>query len=315
MTSHQQLLARTACSQFRLMVSGSAALPTSLFTKWAGISGHELLERYGMTEIGMALGNVKRDRCSVSRGFYFTQLYFHIQPIEGPRIPGHVGIPFPGVSVKIVNEQGVDITASTVDVSSSTNGEGSALIGELLVRGNQVSPGYFNRPAATQEAWTEPDQDPSGLKWFKTGDIATRIAYSGGGYSYKILGRASVDIIKSSGFKVSALDVEREILNHPRVAEVAVLGVPDDVYGERIGALIVLKEGDKAVVALAQDDTNHPHHPLFPPFTLSELQEWLSPRLAKYKSPSLLLIIDSLPKNALGKVNKVNNEERFHKYI
>ncbi len=108
MTSSQQRSATQSCSQFRLMVSGSAALPSSVFEEWARVSGHRLLERYGMTEIGMALGN----------------------PIDGPRIPGTVGYPFPGVSARIVNEKGNDVTCLQKS-------------GELQIKGPNVFSGYI----------------------------------------------------------------------------------------------------------------------------------------------------------------------------
>ncbi len=103
MSTNEQLVASQSCSQFRLMVSGSAALPSSVFQSWASVTGHSLLERYGMTEVGMALGN----------------------PMEGPRIMGTVGVPFPGVKVRIVDERGNDVTDSEES-------------GELQVKGSNV---------------------------------------------------------------------------------------------------------------------------------------------------------------------------------
>ncbi len=116
-------------SRLRLMVSGSAALPVSVLDRWATVTGHVLLERYGMTEVGMALGNTL-DR----------------------RVPGHVGVPFPGVEARLVDDTGADVA------------DGEA--GELLLRGPQLFAGYWNRPEATAEAFVD--------GWFRTGDIAVR---------------------------------------------------------------------------------------------------------------------------------------------
>jgi len=151
-------------ASLRLMVSGSAALPVSTLEQWREISGQVLLERYGMTELGMALGNTL-DR----------------------RVPGHVGWPFPGVEVRIVNEAGVDVVDGDV--------------GELLVRGTQVFNRYLNRPDATVESFVD--------GWFRTGDVAQQTPDG-----YRLLGRASVDIIKSGGEKVSALEIEEVFRTH-----------------------------------------------------------------------------------------------------
>ncbi|KAI0244153.1 hypothetical protein L0F63_000915 [Massospora cicadina] len=196
--------ATAACTQFRLMVSGSSALPGPLFQRWQAISGHTLLERYGMSEIGMGLTN----------------------PLEpGSRLEarltneGHVGMPFPTVEARIV-----------CDALESARGgaQREAQPGELQIRGPSLFKEYWNRPEATKEAFTEDG-------WFKTGDTAIRTS---DGF-FKILGRSSVDILKTNGYKVSALEVEKEILAHPEVLECAVVGVPDPQYGEKVTALLV----------------------------------------------------------------------------
>ncbi|KAJ3377468.1 hypothetical protein HDU84_008614 [Entophlyctis sp. JEL0112] len=228
--------------QFRLMVCGSAALPHSVFQKWEKISGTRLLERYGMTEIGMALGN----------------------PYDGDREAGKVGVPFPGVEVKIVDEIGQDLTGI----------EGAS--GELLVRGPQVFKEYWNYSGATKQAF---DSEC----WFKTGDIATVTPPNG---YFQILGRASVDIIKSGGFKLSALTIERAILEVPGVKDVAVVGVPDDMWGEKVGAMVVvgsdfehLEDSEKA----------------------ASLKVALKSRLAKYEVPSIWRFVTAIPRNAMLK--------------
>lgn len=180
-------------SNMRLMISGSAALPVSLNEKWKSLTGHILLERYGMTEFAMALSNP------------YT-------PMD-KRYPGYVGTPLPSVEVRMVDEHGTIVDPE------------SGLSGELQVRGPHLFQGYLNRPDVTEKEFAS---DGSGF--FKTGDI---VMYDKDKRSFKILGRASVDIIKNGGHKLSALEIERDLLEHPLIAELAVLGIPDDTWGER----------------------------------------------------------------------------------
>jgi malonyl-CoA/methylmalonyl-CoA synthetase len=224
------------CRRLRLMVSGSAALPVALLDAWRSLSGHTLLERYGMTEIGMGLGN----------------------PLHGERVAGSVGVPFPGVAVRLVGEDGTVL--------------GDDAPGEIQVRGPNVFQEYWRRPDATVAAFT-----PDG--WFKTGDIAVRQRGR-----YRILGRDSVDIIKTGGFKVSALEIEDELRNHPAIAECAVVGVADDEWGQRVAAAVIV----------------HDDHAL----DLDALRAWAKQRLAPYKVPTLLRVVDDLPRNPMGKVVK-----------
>lgn len=221
--------------RLRLMVSGSAALPVSTLARWEGITGQVLLERYGMTEIGMALSNTL-DR----------------------RVAGHVGIPLPGIEVRIVDDLGHDVD------------EGSP--GELLVRGEQVFREYWGRPDATTEAFDD--------GWFRTGDVA--VCEPDG---YRLLGRSSVDIIKTGGEKVSALEIEETYREHAGIVDCAVVGVPDDEWGQRVCA---------AVVAM----------PLGPAPTPQELRVWGKDRLAAAKVPTQFMLLDELPRNAMGKVTK-----------
>lgn len=227
---------RAHLERFRLIVSGSAALPVSLLSRFEAISGHVLLERYGMTELGMALGN----------------------PLHGERRPGSVGVPFPGVEARIVDDAGHALP------------EGQQ--GELQIRGPNVFAGYFNKPEASRAAFTADG-------FFRTGDVAIRER----GY-YRLLGRESVDIIKTGGYKVSALEIEEALREHPAVAEVAVVGAPDPEWGERVAAHVVLRE----------------HSAL----DLAELRSFGKERLASYKVPSLLRCETSLPRNVMGKVHK-----------
>lgn len=231
-----------ACRHLRLMVSGSAALPVRLFELWREISGHSLLERYGMTEIGMALSN----------------------PLEGSRIPGHVGVPLPGVRVRRVDPEG-----RAVDPGEP---------GEIEVQGRGVFAEYWGRPEETARSFRG--------GWFKTGDVA--VVEQG---SYRILGRQSVDIIKTGGFKVSALEIEDVLCQHPLIRECAVVGVTDEEWGERVAA-----------VAVVTEDAD---------LSLEVLREWAKDRLAPYKAPSRLLILDELPRNPMGKVTKPELKRLF----
>ncbi|KAJ3330035.1 Acyl-CoA synthetase member 3, mitochondrial, partial [Gonapodya sp. JEL0774] len=119
--------------------------------------------------------------------------------------------------------------------------------------------------------------------WYRTGDIAMRLATPPG--YYKILGRASVDIIKTGGYKLSALEIERELLDHPSIADVAVFGVPDVDLGERVMAVVVPRQGE----ILTEDG----------------VREFAKTKVAKYKVPGKVVVLDGeMPRNAMGKVNK-----------
>jgi malonyl-CoA/methylmalonyl-CoA synthetase len=143
--------------------------------------------------------------------------------------------------------------------------------GEIEVRGPLVFLEYWGRAADTAAAFRE--------GWFRTGDMAVR--ESG---AYRLLGRTTVDIIKTGGFKVSALEIEDVLRSHPAVAECAVVGVADEEWGERVAAAIELRPS----AALS----------------LQELQQWAKDRLAPYKVPRAMRTVDALPRNAVGKVIK-----------
>jgi malonyl-CoA/methylmalonyl-CoA synthetase len=207
------------------MVSGSAALPVSVLERWRELTGHVLLERYGMTELGMALSN------TIER-----------------RVPGHVGWPFPGVEAMIDEE------------------------GQLRIRGPQVFDRYWNRPAETAASFVD--------GWFCTGDVAV-LDEDG----YRLLGRASIDILKTGGEKVSALEIEETFRDHPEIAECAVVGLDDAEWGQRVAiAIIPTRAGSE--------------------LSLETLRDWGRVRLSTPKLPSRLLLVDELPRNAMGKVVK-----------
>jgi malonyl-CoA/methylmalonyl-CoA synthetase len=227
---------------FRLMVSGSAALPVSVLERWRAISGQTLLERYGMTEIGMALSN----------------------PLNGERRPGYVGTPLPGVEVRLVDDVGNDVA--------------DRVPGEILVRGATVFLEYWNRPEATREAF-----GPE--RWFKTGDVAV----VENGY-YRILGRTSVDIIKSGGYKVSALEIEEVLRLHSSVQDCGVVGIENEEWGEVVAAVIVPRQGG---------------------VDFEEIGRWLRGQLPPYKIPRRWAIAEALPRNSMGKVTKSQLKSLF----
>jgi malonyl-CoA/methylmalonyl-CoA synthetase len=230
------------CRKMQLAVSGSAALPVSTLARWREITGHTIMERYGMTETGMTLSN----------------------PLKGERVPGSVGSPLPGVQVRLVGDGDRPVA----------DGEP----GEIQIKSAGLFKEYWNRPDATKEAF-----DPDG--WFCTGDIAVR--QNG---VYRILGRKSVDIIKTGGYKVSALEIEETLRAHPDVLDCAVVGVVDETWGQRVCAAVVAKTEIKA----------------------SMLRSWAKERLAPYKVPSEIKVVGDLPRNVLGKPVKPDVAKMFY---
>ncbi len=178
----------------RLLVSGSAALPATDHERLAAATGQRVVERYGMTETLM--------NCSVRA--------------SGDRRPGAVGLPLPGVDLRLVDDHGGELSA--------WDGE---TVGEIEVRGDNLFLGYLNRPDATEAVLRD--------GWFRTGDMAVR---DPDGY-VRIVGRRATDLIKSGGYKIGAGEIENALLDHPAVAEVAVTGEPDEDLGERIVAWVV----------------------------------------------------------------------------
>jgi malonyl-CoA/methylmalonyl-CoA synthetase len=230
-----------AAKTLRLMVSGSAALPVPVMDKWKTITGQTLLERYGMTEIGMALSN----------------------PYRGKRQAGHVGLPLPNVEVRLA------------DSENNTVAPGEQ--GEIQVKGPSVFMEYWRNEKATADAFTVGG-------WFKTGDIAV---FDNG--AYKILGRDSVDIIKSGGYKISALEIEDVLRKYPGIADCAVVGLADEAWGEIVAAFIVTGDSELDEKALIN---------------------WLKERLPAYKIPRKYVPVVELPRNVLGKVTKNELKKR-----
>lgn len=176
---------------------------------------------------------------------------------DGERRPGWVGLPLDGVQTRLVDEDGAQVTR---------DGE---TIGRLEVRTPTLFDGYLNLPDATAEAF-------SADGWYRTGDVAVIDAEG----MHRIVGRESVDLIKSGGYRIGAGEIETALLGHPGVAEVAVVGLPDDDLGERIVAFVV---GD----AVPQELIDH-----------------VGEQLSAHKRPREVRIVDSLPRNAMGKVLK-----------
>lgn len=181
--------------------------------------------------------------------------------VDGERRPGWVGLPLRGVATRLVGEDGEPVPH---------DGE---TIGRLLVRGPTLFDGYLNRPEATAAAF-----DAEG--WYRTGDVA--VVDAGG--MHRIVGRESVDLIKSGGFRVGAGEIETALLGHPGVAEVAVVGLPDEDLGQRIVAFVVGSADGAA-----------------PP---DELIDYVAQQLSVHKRPREVRIVDALPRNAMGKVLK-----------
>ena len=199
-----------------------------------------------MTEIGMAISN----------------------PYMGERRPGFVGLPLPGVDVKLVDEKYNEVEAG--------------MPGEIVVKGKTVFDRYWNRPEATADSFTSDH-------WFKTGDVA--IVENG---YYRILGRNSVDIIKSGGYKISSLEIEEVLRTHSAVSDCAVVGIEDVEWGELIVACLVLNESKSSIE-----------------FDAALLDGWMKENIAPYKRPRKYLVVDELPRNAMGKVVKSEVKKLF----
>ena len=220
----------------RLNVSGSAACPVKVFNQWRELTNQVLLERYGMTEIGMGISN----------------------PYRGERRAGHVGQALPGVSIQLCDDEDKPV-------------QEDGLPGEIRIRGETVFKEYWNNPDATADSFRD--------GWFCSGDIAVM----DDGY-IRIMGRSSVDIIKSGGYKLSALEIEGVLLTHDAIREVAVVGLDDDTWGEIVVAAVTLSDGAS--------------------LPLADLKEWCKERMSAYKIPKRLEVLDALPRNAMGKVTK-----------
>ena len=226
-------VAREIGSFMRLFVSGSAPLPAAVLDEFQTRFGHRILERYGMSETLMNISN----------------------PYTGERRAGTVGLPLPGVSLRLL------------DVNGNAVKDGET--GEIYLRGPNVFPGYWKREEATRNAFVD--------GFFRTGDLATR---SPDGY-YTLCGRKS-DVIISGGFNIYPREIEEFLQEQPEIAEAAVIGVNDPVRGEVPMAYVVVLDG----------------------FDAGTIQARCRTQLASFKVPRSFAVVDSLPRNALGKIQK-----------
>ena len=234
--------AARALSGARLLVSGSAALPVTVFEKLAALTGHRPIERYGMTETMITLST----------------------RVDGERRPGWVGLP-------ITTPQGAIETRLRGPDGTDVPHDGES-VGDLELRGPTLFDGYLGRPEATAEAWTSDG-------WFRTGDIAATDERG----THRIVGRASTDLIKSGGYRIGAGEIENALLAHESVAEAAVIGEPDDDLGQRIVAYVVSSGAGIDPRALT---------------------DFVAGTLSVHKRPREVRVVDSLPRNAMGKVQK-----------
>ncbi|MEO6193270.1 MAG: acyl-CoA synthetase [Thermoanaerobaculia bacterium] len=219
---------RLDLSRLRLFCSGSAPLSAETFAAFRELTGHEILERYGMTETGMNLSN----------------LY------AGARRPGTVGVSLPGVAIRIVDE-------------------------ELQVRGGNVFAGYWRAPEKTAASFVH---DELGRRWFKTGDLARQDPETG---FITLLGRRH-ELIISGGFNLYPREVEEVLAGFPGVREAAVVGRPHPDWGEVPVAFLAAEPG----------------------LDTAELIAFCKSQMAGFKVPREIRLVDSLPRNALGKVEK-----------
>lgn len=261
----------------RLNISGSAALPTPVKSAWKELSGgNVLLERYGMTEVGMAL----------SCGLDFAD-----------RVDGSVGWPLPSVEARLVDTD----TGEIIKEGEELDADGRERQGEIQLRGPTIFNEYWQNEEATRKEFVK-GEDGKG-KWFKTGDVAVRREVPGAGKGapgqewckgkmYFIQGRKSADIIKTGGEKVSALEIEREMLSLPQVEEVAVVGLPSEAWGQKVAAVVVLSETGKTAGRGGKA------------WGAMDMRRALKDVLANYKIPQEMRIVETIPRNAMGKINK-----------
>lgn len=230
-------LSRETTKHMRLFISGSAPLLAETHREWSARTGHAVLERYGMTETNMNTSN----------------------PYDGERVPGAVGFPLPGVSVRVTDpETGKELPRED--------------IGMIEVKGPNVFKGYWRMPEKTKAEFR-----PDGF--FITGDLGK---IDGKGYVH-ILGRGK-DLVISGGFNVYPKEIESEIDAMPGVIESAVIGVPHADFGEGVTAVLVCNKGADV--------------------TEAAVLKALDGRLAKFKMPKRVFVVDELPRNTMGKVQK-----------
>lgn len=226
-----------------------------------------------MTEVGMALS------CGLS---------------NSDRVDGSVGWPLPFVEVRLEDTE----THEVIEPGQELDIHGKERDGEIQLRGPTIFKEYWRNPKATADEHVEA-HDGKG-RWFKTGDVAVRRNVAHAGHSdqewakgpmYFIRGRQSADIIKSGGEKVSALEVERELLSLPQILEAAVVAVPSGNWGQKVGAVVILS-------AAAEGRGGKQWGPM-------DMRRALKDRIANYKIPQVMKVVDDIPKNAMGKSTSI----------
>jgi malonyl-CoA/methylmalonyl-CoA synthetase len=228
---------RDMCAHMRLFISGSAPLLEQTFEEFRQRTGHTILERYGMTETGMNTSN----------------------PVQGPRLAGTVGLPLPGVDVRIVDDNNQPVSGNQVGI--------------LQVKGDNVFKGYWRMPEKTAEEFTDDG-------FFITGDLASRNEQ---GY-ISIVGR-NKDMIISGGYNVYPKEIELLLDEMDGVKESAVIGLPHRDFGEAVTAVIIPL------------DMNYPPDE-------KNIIDSLKQQLANYKVPKKIIMLEKLPRNTMGKVQK-----------
>ena len=226
-----------------------------------------------MTEVGMAL----------SCGLH-----------PSSRLDGSVGWPLPDVEVRLIETD----TGTTICEGEEHDTNGKEREGEIHIRGPTVFSEYWRNPAATASEFV--DLGDEGGKWFRTGDVAVRRTVSNveshqdwvKGPAYFIRGRKSTDIIKTGGEKVSALEVERELLSLPQIAEAAVVGLPSEQWGQKVCAVVVLASGQEYTGRGGEDGKR---------WGVMDLRRALKAQLAGYKIPQELRVVGEVKRNAMGK--------------
>ena len=232
-------------NHIRLLASGSAPLPPREFERIHGIFGKEPVEREGMSETGMNFSN----------------------PLRGKKKPGSIGLPLPGVEVRIVDPE-------------SFKDLGRGEVGEMWLKGPNVSPGYWGKPRETEAAFVN--------GWFRTGDLGKKDEE---GYYY-ITDRLK-HIIISGGENISPKEVESVLDRHPEISESCVVGVPDEKWGEKVAAGIVLKPGVK--------------------LSIDDIRKFCKEHLSDWKCPKEFIFLKELPRNRMGKTMKEDVVRQFMK--
>jgi long-chain acyl-CoA synthetase len=220
----------------RVSATGGSAMPVEVLHRFEAAFGCPVVEGYGLSE---------------------TSPVVTLGAVDGVRRPGSIGVPVDGVEVRLLDDEGKEVTEGEV--------------GEIAVLGPNVMRGYWNRPEADAAAFTD--------GWFRTGDLARRDEDG----HYFIVDRKK-DLIIRGGYNVYPREIEEVLYTHPAVAEAAVIGLPHELHGEEVCAVLTLKPGTAA--------------------TAEELRDYVKERVAAYKYPRTVHLVEALPKGPTGKILK-----------